>query len=118
MTPATPATPATTATAEARTVRVAIVDDDPRVRQTLREILASDASIRVVGEAGDGRQALALLDRWATEVVVLDVRMPVLDGMRTSRTTTSVAQRSSSARAWRPSPATPTTRMLASLARI
>ncbi|MFE5341290.1 response regulator [Isoptericola sp. NPDC056578] len=77
--------PATTAAAEARTVRVAIVDDDPRVRQTLREILASDAGVSVVGEAADGREALALLDRWAAEVVVLDVRMPVLDGIATLR---------------------------------
>ncbi|MFE7406168.1 response regulator [Isoptericola sp. NPDC057559] len=77
--------PATTAAAGARPVRVAIVDDDPRVRQTLREILASDPSLSVVGEAGDGREALALLDRWATEVVVLDVRMPVLDGIATLR---------------------------------
>ncbi|MCK9793138.1 response regulator transcription factor [Isoptericola sp. 4D.3] len=78
-------TAGTTAGTDARTVRVAVVDDDPRVRQTLREILASDASVTVVGEAGDGSEALALLDRWATEVVVLDVRMPVLDGIATLR---------------------------------
>lgn len=81
----TPVTPIANAAADARAVRVAVVDDDPRVRQTLREILASDASISVVGEAGDGREALALLDRWAADVVILDVRMPVLDGIATLR---------------------------------
>ncbi|MCX6469419.1 MAG: response regulator transcription factor [Corynebacteriales bacterium] len=64
-------------------VRVMIVDDDAEVRTGVRDILATSASCRIVAEAGDGRECLRALDTTAVDVVVLDVRMPTLDGIAT-----------------------------------
>jgi DNA-binding NarL/FixJ family response regulator len=62
-------------------IRVVIVDDQTLVRQGIRSLLGLAGDIEVVGEAADGEEALALLDRLATDVVLLDVRMPRLDGI-------------------------------------
>jgi len=62
-------------------IRVVIVDDQTLVRQGIRSLLGLASDIEVVGEAGDGEEALALLDRVETDVVLLDVRMPKLDGL-------------------------------------
>jgi DNA-binding NarL/FixJ family response regulator len=61
-------------------VRVLIVDDHPVVRSGLAGLLAPEEDITVVGEAGDGREALALAEELAPDVVLMDLRMPVLDG--------------------------------------
>ncbi len=58
-----------------------IVDDDPLVRAGLVMMLGGAADISVVGEAGDGSQVLPLVDRHAPEVVLMDIRMPVMDGL-------------------------------------
>jgi DNA-binding NarL/FixJ family response regulator len=63
-------------------IRVAIVDDEPLVRQGLRTILDSAADIEVVGEAGDGAEALSVVRRTSPDVVCMDVRMPSVDGIR------------------------------------
>lgn len=65
------------------TVRVLIVDDDPDVRLTLDQLLSTDPSIRVIGRAKDGHQALAALRKHPVDVILLDVRMPRLDGLAT-----------------------------------
>ncbi|AZM56492.1 DNA-binding response regulator [Streptomyces sp. WAC 01529] len=62
-------------------IKVLIVDDQPLVRRGLSLILTPDPSIEVVGEAGDGAQAVALARRLHPDVVVMDIRMPVLDGV-------------------------------------
>ncbi len=62
-------------------IRVLIVDDQPLVRRGLSLILSPDPAFDVVGEAEDGAQAVALAGRLAPDVVVMDVRMPVLDGV-------------------------------------
>ncbi|GGK86083.1 DNA-binding response regulator [Sphaerisporangium melleum] len=67
--------------ARAGTVRVLIVDDDPLVRAGLAMMLGGAADISVVGEAGDGAQVQALVERLAPEVVLMDIRMPVMDGL-------------------------------------
>ena len=64
------------------TIRVLVADDEPLVRQGLRTILDSEPDIDVVGEAGDGAQALAETRRLAPDLVCMDVRMPVVDGIR------------------------------------
>jgi DNA-binding NarL/FixJ family response regulator len=62
-------------------VRVLIADDDVLMRAGLRGILSEDRSIEVVGEAGDGRDAVYRTRRLRPDVVVMDVRMPGLDGI-------------------------------------
>ncbi|MEH3157342.1 MAG: response regulator transcription factor [Gordonia paraffinivorans] len=62
-----------------------IVDDESDVRAGVRDILASSSACRVVAEAGDGRECLRRLDSAIVDVVVLDVRMPVMDGLATLR---------------------------------
>ena len=62
-------------------VRVVIVDDDPLVRAGLVMILGGDESLEVVGEAGDGEAGLALVAATRPDVVLMDIRMPRLDGL-------------------------------------
>jgi len=62
-------------------IRVALVDDQAMVRQGLRMILEAEAHLTVVGEAGDGLEAIQLVGRSRPEVVLMDVRMPRLDGI-------------------------------------
>ncbi len=62
-------------------VRVVIVDDDAMVRTGLAMILRGDASIEVVGEADDGEAAVALVAQATPDVVLMDIRMPRLDGI-------------------------------------
>lgn len=63
------------------TVDVLIVDDDPLVRAGLTMMLGGAPDIRVVGEAGDGTGVLALVDRHRPHVVLMDIRMPSVDGL-------------------------------------
>ncbi|MEW1639720.1 response regulator transcription factor [Streptomyces sp. NPDC093801] len=63
-------------------IRVLIADDQPLVRRGLSLILAPHPDVEVVGEAGDGAEAVALAGRMHPDVVVMDIRMPVLDGVR------------------------------------
>lgn len=67
------------------TVRVVVADDEPLVRQGLRLVLEHEGAATVVAEAGDGVQALALTREHRPEVVLLDIRMPVLDGVEAAR---------------------------------
>jgi DNA-binding NarL/FixJ family response regulator len=62
-------------------VRVLVVDDDALMRTGLRGVLSSDDGIEVVGEAGDGAEAVARAAELAPDVVLMDVRMPGLDGI-------------------------------------
>jgi DNA-binding NarL/FixJ family response regulator len=61
--------------------RVLIVDDDPLVRGALTMMLDGADGIAVVGEAADGTQALAAVDRHAPDVVLMDIRMPGMNGI-------------------------------------
>jgi DNA-binding NarL/FixJ family response regulator len=63
------------------TVRVLLVDDQPLLRMGFRLILDAEADLEVVGEAGDGREAIRRVRELAPDVVLMDVRMPVLDGV-------------------------------------
>jgi DNA-binding NarL/FixJ family response regulator len=66
-------------------LRVLIVDDDDLMRAGLRAVLSSDDTITVVGEAADGRAAVALVERLPADVILMDVRMPGLDGIAATR---------------------------------
>ena len=67
------------------TVRVLIADDQPLVRAGLVMLLDAEPDLDVVGEAGDGRAALELADRLRPDVVLMDVRMPDMDGVEATR---------------------------------
>jgi DNA-binding NarL/FixJ family response regulator len=64
---------------------VLIADDQALVRVGLRKILESDSETTVVGEAGDGEDAVAETRRLQPDVVLMDIRMPVLDGIEATR---------------------------------
>ena len=67
-------------------IRVLIADDHSVVRQGLRMFLAADAEIEVVGEARDGAEALRLTRQLQPDVVLMDLLMPVMDGMTATAT--------------------------------
>jgi DNA-binding NarL/FixJ family response regulator len=66
-------------------IRVMLVDDHPIVRDGLHGVFSGDADFDVVGEAGDGQEALARLARIDVDVVLLDLRMPRMGGVDTIR---------------------------------
>jgi DNA-binding NarL/FixJ family response regulator len=71
------------------TIRVVIADDQPLLRTGFKAILASAPDLDVVGEAGDGREAVRLAKSAQADVVLMDVRMPVLDGLAATRQITA-----------------------------
>jgi DNA-binding NarL/FixJ family response regulator len=66
-------------------IRVALVDDQALVRAGFRALLDAQDDIEVVGEAGDGGDALALIRRTRPQVVLMDIRMPGVDGLAATR---------------------------------
>ena len=62
-------------------IRVCLVDDQTLVRQGVRSLLELSENIRVVAEAADGKQALALIPQIQPDVVLMDMRMPVMSGL-------------------------------------
>lgn len=64
-----------------RPVRLLIVDDDPLVRAGLALMLGGAEDIDIVGEGADGSEAAELVDRLRPDVVLMDIRMPVMDGL-------------------------------------
>ena len=71
------------------TIRVLIADDQAMIRSGLRSLLGGQVDIDVVGEAGDGEVAVALAHSAAADVVLMDIRMPVLDGLAATRRLTT-----------------------------
>ena len=66
-------------------LRVIIVDDEPPARERLRSMLTEAGGVEIVGEAGNGVEALQLVDRLMPDVLLLDVRMPGVDGLEVAR---------------------------------
>jgi DNA-binding NarL/FixJ family response regulator len=67
------------------TIRVLVVDDQAMIRESFRVALDSQPDVDVVGEAGTGVEAVALARDLAPDVVLMDVRMPVMDGLEATR---------------------------------
>lgn len=66
-------------------IRVLVADDHTIVRQGIRSLLEAEPDIRVVGEAGDGREAVRLAHELKPDVVVMDLTMPAMDGLEATR---------------------------------
>ena len=65
--------------------RLAIVDDHELTRESLQNMLSDEPDIEIVGEAANGRQALSLCSRFRPDLILMDVRMPVMDGLAATK---------------------------------
>jgi len=83
--PAEPAAPRVPAVAPARPLRILLVDDHAALRHVFRELLSERAQFQVVGEAGDGIEAIAQARALRPDVILMDVSMPRMDGVEATR---------------------------------
>jgi DNA-binding NarL/FixJ family response regulator len=67
------------------TIRVLLVDDQPLLRTGFRMILSAEPDLQIVGEAGDGAAAVEATRKLAPDVVLMDIRMPGMDGIQATR---------------------------------
>ena len=70
-------------------MRIVIVDDDPLVRMGLKAIVGSELGWNVVAEASEGREALAVVNEHRPDLVLMDIRMPHMDGLQATREITA-----------------------------
>ncbi len=80
--------------AQSTTMRVLVVDDDPAVRETIRDVVEVEPGWHLVGEATDGREAIHLAEELQPDVVVLDLMLPVMSGIDALPQIVHVAPRS------------------------
>lgn len=73
-------------TVQKKTIRIVIADDHPIVRDGLKRLLSLDPEIEVVGEAGDGREVLERVAELEPDILLLDLRMPNMDGLSALQT--------------------------------
>ena len=66
-------------------IRVLLVDDQPLLRTGFRMMLSAEPDLEVVGEAGDGAAAVELAGRLHPDVILMDIRMPGMDGIEATR---------------------------------
>jgi DNA-binding NarL/FixJ family response regulator len=78
---------------QSKKIRILLVDDHAMVRQGFRLILSAQSDMEIVGEAGNGREAVELADQLKPDVVVMDVAMPELNGIEATRRITASSPR-------------------------
>lgn len=66
-------------------IRVLIVDDQPLIRRALKLLLAEEKTVKIIGEADNGEKAIAEVERLNPDVVLMDILMPILDGVQATR---------------------------------
>jgi YesN/AraC family two-component response regulator len=66
-------------------IRVLLVDDYPTVREILREFFESTSDVLVVGEAGNGQEAVEMVETLHPDIVLMDISMPVMDGLEATQ---------------------------------
>src|SRR5262245_48460608 len=66
-------------------LKILIADDHPIVRRGLCDVVQTDAELRLVGQAGNGEEALKLIDELRPDIAILDVHMPKLSGLQAAR---------------------------------
>jgi DNA-binding NarL/FixJ family response regulator len=71
-------------------IRTLLVDDYEPIRKSLRTLLEDYPEVEVIGEAEDGRKALELMHRLLPNIIIMDVRMPVMNGIEATRWITTV----------------------------
>jgi YesN/AraC family two-component response regulator len=74
----------TSSSRDVRPVRIVVVDDNEHLRVSLAEML-QDMGLLVLGQGGNGREAIELVDTLEPEVVLMDIRMPEMDGLAAAR---------------------------------
>lgn len=67
------------------TIKILLVDDRAEIRRSLSRIIGRATDMEVVGQAGDGQEALERIEELRPDVVVMDIEMPVLDGIEATR---------------------------------
>lgn len=71
-------------------IRTLLVDDYESIRKSMRRLLETVPGVEVVGEAEDGRIALELMHKLLPDIIIMDIRMPVMDGVEATRWITTV----------------------------
>jgi DNA-binding NarL/FixJ family response regulator len=72
-------------TTEDGKIRILLVDDHPLVRRALRDILEKEADLQVIGEAGDGLEALRMTEESHPDIVIMDISMPNMNGVEATK---------------------------------
>lgn len=67
------------------TIRILLVDDHPLLRRSLRDLLEKEPDFEVIGEAGDGEEAIRLSESHKPDVIIMDISMPVMDGITATK---------------------------------
>lgn len=69
-----------------RHLRILIADDSARTRQSIRALVSTHPAVEGLSEAADGCEAVILAETWIPDAVLMDIRMPVMDGLQATRT--------------------------------